>query len=152
MKLEYNTKMFVSIKCSRQLCRLYVLKWSLPFLSSPHHFAPHSQKGSKALQDSGSLSCSTAGKFHCVFPVTTRDASCFLTAFVPTCDLQWAYSWLQSPLGFLPLVSYGTDSAAPTMARLPLRAPANPYKGRNPGAVRGRVCLAALWLHLQSLN
>lgn len=34
MKLEHNTKMFVTIKSSRQICRLHVLKRPLPFLSS----------------------------------------------------------------------------------------------------------------------
>lgn len=146
MKLEHNTEMSVTIKSSRQSCRLYALKWPFLFLPSPSSLLPAVTKGPRAFM----IQVHYHASLHCVFPMTTRDIGCFLTAL--TCDLQWAYSWLQPPLCFLSLVSYGTDSAAPTTARLPLRVPANPYKGRNAGAVRGRVCLAALWLHLQSLN
>lgn len=45
MKLEHSTKMMVTIKSSRQICRLYVLKWPLPFLSSLTALLPTVTKG-----------------------------------------------------------------------------------------------------------
>lgn len=45
MKLEHNTKTFITLMSSRQLCRLYVLKWPLPFLSSPITLLPTATKG-----------------------------------------------------------------------------------------------------------
>lgn len=45
MKLEHNTEMFVTIKSSRQICRLHVLKWPLPFLSSLTALLPTITKG-----------------------------------------------------------------------------------------------------------
>lgn len=45
MKLEHNTKMSVTIKSSRQPCRLHVLKWPLAFLPSPATLFPTVTKG-----------------------------------------------------------------------------------------------------------
>lgn len=149
MNLEPNTKMLITITSSWQLCRLYVLKWPLPFPFSPITLLPTATKGTRArftisspLPHNGIVSSQWPWEMLAVPP----------TALAPTCDLQQARSWRQPPLCFLSLVSYGTASAAPTTARLPLRVPLSPYKGRYLGAVRGRVCLAALWLYLQSLK
>lgn len=40
MKLEHNAKMSSIKKTSRKLCRLYILTWPLPFLSSPTSLLP----------------------------------------------------------------------------------------------------------------
>lgn len=150
MKLEHNTKMFITITSSRQLSRLNVLKRPLPFLSSPITLLPTATKGPR---DRFTITPHCQVTALCLPSDHERCRLCFPAASqVPTCDLQQEYSWQQPPLGFLSLVSYGKESAAPTTARLPLRVPLSPYKGRYPSAVRGRVCLAALWLYLQSLN
>lgn len=139
--------MLITITSSRQLCRLYALEWPLP--SPPITFLPTNTKGPR---DRFSITPHCQIIALCGPSDHERCWLCFPTASVPTCDLQHEYSRQQPPLCFLSLVSYGTASAAPTTAILPLRVPLSPYKGRYPGAVRGRVCLAALWLYLQSLN
>lgn len=92
--LEHNTKMCVTIKSSRQLCRLYILKQPLPFLPSPHRVAPHDHEGTKAFDDSGSLSCPTARKISSCLP---RDHERCQLLPRCVCGLQRAYSWLQPP-------------------------------------------------------
>lgn len=94
MNLEHNTKTFVTIKSSRQLCRLYILKQPLPFLPSPHGFAPHNHEGTKAFDDSGSLPCPSARKISSCLP---RDHERCQLLPRCICDLQRAYSWLQPP-------------------------------------------------------
>lgn len=132
MKLEHNFKTFISIT--------YSSVQPLPFLSSPITLLPTITKRPR---DGFTITPHCQVIELCTPSVQERCQLCFPTALVPTCDLQQDYSWQQPPLCFLSLVSYGTASTAPTTARLPLRVPLSPCKGRYPDAVRGRICLAA---------
>lgn len=116
IKLEHNDKMYSIKKTSRKFCRLYVLKRPLPSLSSP-----------TSLPTVITLLFIILVQYQIPMPenvtvltATTMQAGCFLTAFVPTCDLQRLCSCLQPPMCFLSTASYGMGSASPTRARLPL--------------------------------
>lgn len=101
MKLDYNTKMFITITTCQQLCRLYVLKWPLPFLSSPTSLLPTVTDPPRLFMTLVHYHSPTPRKGLCILPAAAAHTGCFLPAFAPTCNSQWACSCLQPPLCFL---------------------------------------------------